>query len=330
MLADRADPQAPPGAEERRGDQRDRDVHQVDDDRLAEQHRADRAGSRRAPGSGSARTAAGVERRGVGREHLANRKLVRPMTSTLSTTPTMTWSTMYLIANSAEHQRRPAGRRPSRRPGRPSGDPVSVATTAAANAPASSWPSIAMLTTPDRSPSTPPRAPNTSGTARRASRRAGRRPASCAGGGPGQEADHQANANMIEQPQRRAASSGVRRRPTASACSTAQTDDQQPGGRPSTGTVIVGQLHEVGSARRAGTSCRRSWAAQQHDAASSADGQHAEDAPAPCGRPIGRGRRGRRIASLVGRWALRPVAVLTSASSGGAAGRSLGSAAGPR
>ncbi len=44
-------------------------------------------------------------------------------------------------------------------------EPVSEPTMAAPNAPNSSWPSMAMFTTPDRSPSTPPRAPNTSGTA---------------------------------------------------------------------------------------------------------------------------------------------------------------------
>ena len=46
------------------------------------------------------------------------------------------------------------------------GDPVAEATIAAAKAPKSSWPSMAMLTTPARSPSTPPRAPKMSGTAR--------------------------------------------------------------------------------------------------------------------------------------------------------------------
>ena len=41
--------------------------------------------------------------------------------------------------------------------------PVTLATAAATNAPVSSWPSIAMLMTPDRSPSRPARAPSTSG-----------------------------------------------------------------------------------------------------------------------------------------------------------------------
>ena len=44
-------------------------------------------------------------------------------------------------------------------------EPTSEPTMAAPNAPKSSWPSMAMLTTPERSPSTPPRAPKTRGTA---------------------------------------------------------------------------------------------------------------------------------------------------------------------
>ena len=46
------------------------------------------------------------------------------------------------------------------------GEPVDEPTIAAANAPRRSWPSMAMLTTPARSPRTPPRAPKTRGTAR--------------------------------------------------------------------------------------------------------------------------------------------------------------------
>ena len=76
------------------------------------------------------------------------RKLVSPVTSTFSTTPTMTWSTRYLIAKapSTKATSMPAtmaATRPAH------GDPVIEATMAAANAPTSSWPSIAMLTTPD-------------------------------------------------------------------------------------------------------------------------------------------------------------------------------------
>ena len=41
--------------------------------------------------------------------------------------------------------------------------PVALATAAATNAPVSSWPSIAMLMTPDRSPRRPASAPSTSG-----------------------------------------------------------------------------------------------------------------------------------------------------------------------
>ena len=44
--------------------------------------------------------------------------------------------------------------------------PVTLATTAATNAPDRSMPSIAMLTTPDRSHSTPERAAKVIGTAR--------------------------------------------------------------------------------------------------------------------------------------------------------------------
>ncbi len=43
--------------------------------------------------------------------------------------------------------------------------PATVATTAATNAPNSSWPSMATLTTPDRSPMTPASAPRISGMA---------------------------------------------------------------------------------------------------------------------------------------------------------------------
>ena len=65
------------------------------------------------------------------------RKLVRPATSTLSTTPTITWLTRYLIENTASSQdtRTPAtiaAARPAQ------GEPVAVPTTAAVNAPASS------------------------------------------------------------------------------------------------------------------------------------------------------------------------------------------------
>ena len=93
-----------------------------------------------------------------------NMKLVRPITRTLSTTPTITWSTKYLIANkpSTAATSRPATMAAAR-PAQV--EPVSEPTMAAPNAPNSSWPSMAMFTTPDRSPSTPPRAPKTSGTA---------------------------------------------------------------------------------------------------------------------------------------------------------------------
>lgn len=90
---------------------------------------------------------------------------MRPVTSTLSTTPTMTWSTRYLIAKAASTNETNmpatiADARPM------SGCPVREATTADTNAPASSWPSIATLTTPTRSESTPPSAPKMSGTDR--------------------------------------------------------------------------------------------------------------------------------------------------------------------
>ena len=80
------------------------------------------------------------------------------MTSTFSTTPTMTWSTKYLIENTARTM--PTSMPATIAASRPrSGWRVSDATTAAVKAPASSWPSIAMLMTPTRSPMTPAREP---------------------------------------------------------------------------------------------------------------------------------------------------------------------------
>ena len=88
---------------------------------------------------------------------------MRPVTSTLSTTPTMTWSTRYLIAKAASTNETSmpataAATRPSSRL------PVIEAITAELKAPASSWPSMAMFTTPTRSLSTPDIAPKISGT----------------------------------------------------------------------------------------------------------------------------------------------------------------------
>ncbi|OUD80827.1 hypothetical protein BC477_20265 [Clavibacter michiganensis subsp. michiganensis] len=67
------------------------------------------------------------------------RKLVRPVTSTLSTTPTMTWSTRYLIAKAASTNETNmpatiADARPM------SGCPVREATTADTNAPPAAGP----------------------------------------------------------------------------------------------------------------------------------------------------------------------------------------------
>src|SRR5690606_238196 len=91
------------------------------------------------------------------------RKLVSPTTSTLSTTPTMTWLTWYVIAKrpSTSDTSAPASSAASR--------PMTALcviddTTAAVNAAPRSWASIAMLTTPARSPMTPPSAPYTNGT----------------------------------------------------------------------------------------------------------------------------------------------------------------------
>ena len=91
-----------------------------------------------------------------------NRKLVRPMTSTFKTTPTMIWSTKYLIENEARivDTSAPASMAPA---SPANGLPVMLATSAATNAPESSWPSIAMLTTPTRSLMTPPSDPKISG-----------------------------------------------------------------------------------------------------------------------------------------------------------------------
>src|SRR6478735_2077067 len=118
------------------------------------------------PGMGHSGSRGGrFSRAGSAASTFEYRKLVRPVTSTFSTTPTMTWSTRYLIANAASTNdtSTPATRAASR----PTTQlPVRVAVIAETKAPASSWPSMATLTTPPRSEMTPPRAPNTSGTDR--------------------------------------------------------------------------------------------------------------------------------------------------------------------
>ncbi len=86
---------------------------------------------------------------------------MRPSASTFSTTPRMIWSTKYLIANTASTApTRPPASEPVTSP---SQTPATLDTTAAAKAPTSSWPSIAMLMTPERSHMQPARAPRISG-----------------------------------------------------------------------------------------------------------------------------------------------------------------------
>ena len=102
VLADGPHAQSPAGAEQ--GDvQHDHgDVHGVDEDGLVGTARARAPGSRTARGSRSACSSGGVfSVAAFGLSTAANRKLVRPMASTLSTTPTMIWLTAYLIVNSA-------------------------------------------------------------------------------------------------------------------------------------------------------------------------------------------------------------------------------------
>ena len=145
---------------------------------------------------------------------------------------------------------------------------------AAANAPTSSWPSIAMLTTPARSPITPPRAPKTSGTRERdgTAEEARRRGSGAAGGGPGEEADIQTIAKTIEQP--RAAGLRAGRSMTADRRrGQREADhDQHPRGR-------TGRHHESGRLTKSvttesGTSCRRR---RDRGAGSGEEqGQHAE------------------------------------------------------
>ena len=85
-----------------------------------------------------------------------------PLISRLSTTPRMIWSTRNRIANSASTApTSPPASDPLIRPSQST--PTALATTAAVNAPSSSWPSIAMLITPARSPMHPARAPRISG-----------------------------------------------------------------------------------------------------------------------------------------------------------------------
>ena len=76
----------------------------------------------------------------------------------------MIWSTKKRIANTAST--RPSSPPASAPAIRPNHRPNALATTAAANAPSSSWPSIAMLMTPDRSHMQPASAPSTSGIER--------------------------------------------------------------------------------------------------------------------------------------------------------------------
>ena len=85
---------------------------------------------------------------------------------------------------------------------------VMVATMAAVKAPPSSWPSMAMLTTPTRSQSTPEREPKTSGTA--SVTEPAMSPASEMLGVPGaahhpdQEGDHEQDGESDRQPARAA------------------------------------------------------------------------------------------------------------------------------
>src|SRR6478735_5797656 len=92
-----------------------------------------------------------------------NRKLVNPTTSTFSTTPTMTWSTKYLIANAASTNDTSTPATAAASSPR-YGLPVADATIAEVKAPASSCPSMAMLITPTRSEITPDSEPKISGT----------------------------------------------------------------------------------------------------------------------------------------------------------------------
>ncbi len=90
---------------------------------------------------------------------------VSPAASTLSTTPRMIWSARKRIENTASSApSSPPASDPVSRPSHST--PNALATTAAANAPSSSWPSMAMLITPDRSHMQPARAPSTSGIER--------------------------------------------------------------------------------------------------------------------------------------------------------------------
>src|SRR6516162_3069187 len=84
---------------------------------------------------------------------------VRPRISVLRTTPSTTWSTRYAIANSAS--RIPTSDPASAPHTSPShSDPVTDVAIAAQNAPSSSWPSMAMLITPEVEQITPVSAPS--------------------------------------------------------------------------------------------------------------------------------------------------------------------------
>src|SRR5699024_4466773 len=135
-----------------------------DEDVLLEQRRTDQrdVGQQRDPQRGEAHRA--LKSPGLSLITEPKKNEVSPIASTLSTTPTMICWTWYPTANMASSG--PMCNSTIGSASRPIQTlPVIESTRVAPKAPNSSWPSIAMLMTPERSESTPDRAPKASGTA---------------------------------------------------------------------------------------------------------------------------------------------------------------------
>ena len=126
-------------------------------------------------------------------------------------------------------------------------------------APASSWPSIAMLTTPTRSQITPPSAPKISGTARRdgADQQAGHRDRR-AGGRPGEEAEQEQRRRYTTMSQSgtlalaRTTRAGRARRQQRPGCTNDDPRRRRRSARASSGSWI-----SVGLRREPERACRR-------------------------------------------------------------------------
>ena len=302
VLADRAHPQAPPGAVERRRSRRPRRRTAGRRSPSGGRRSGRSAGCRRAPGSAPRRSAAGVfSDGGVGREHLAEHEAGQPDHQHVEHDADDHLVDEVVDREAARAARPPACRRPSRRRAPPRSSRRPEATSAAANAPASSWPSMAMLTTPARSPRTPPSAPKTRGTA------SATEPASRPTIGIVAPAAAQvrkpiihATAKSDDQPQRGVAPGEVQAHRPAGAA----PRRRGPSARRSAcaGTVISGARRSR-CRGRAGRWCRPTRAGQPHDQgeAQGEDGEEHRGLAVDDGPTSGRTGSPRRDAGLAGR-----------------------------